>query len=97
MLKKIGLVIVAAAAVFAVGSPAFAATAGSPEHGGWHHGNGQIGLVNTGNIDVLHNVNAVLGACGNDVAVLGAVVPILSPNPTAQCAQGGIVTGNSHN
>lgn len=87
MLKKAGIAATAAAGIMMLGAPAFAS--------GWSH-DYQPPKVNQ-NIDILHNVNAVLGACGNDVAVLGAVVPILSPNPTGQCAQGGILDkGGSH-
>lgn len=84
VLKKAGVVAVAAAGMLMIGAPAFASESGAWGH---HHQPPQVNQ----NIDILHNVNAVLGACGNDVAVLGAVVPILSPNPTGECASGGII------
>ncbi|WIX90004.1 hypothetical protein [Amycolatopsis sp. DG1A-15b] len=84
MLKKIGFVTAAAAAgAFLAGGIAAADTPGGHHHGhhdGHHHGGydytGQVGLVNLNNTDVLHNVNATLGLCGNDVNVLGVQVPI---------------------
>ncbi|MBB4686896.1 hypothetical protein [Amycolatopsis jiangsuensis] len=74
MLKKIGFMTAAlAAGALLSGGIASAATDG-------HHGdgdrNGQVGLVNLNNVDVLHNVNGTLGFCGNDVNVLGVQVPI---------------------
>jgi hypothetical protein len=39
-------------------------------------GNNQVGLVNLNNVDVLHNVNANLGVCDNNVNVLGVQVPV---------------------
>ncbi|WP_410575362.1 hypothetical protein [Amycolatopsis sp. cmx-4-61] len=83
MLKKIGFVTAAAAAgaFLAAG----VAAADTPDgHHGHHHGHhyggydytGQVGLVNLNNTDVLHNVNATLGLCGNDINVLGVQVPI---------------------
>jgi hypothetical protein len=80
MLKKIGLVTATmAAGAFMFGGIASATTPGHHHDGGHHHGvggEGQVGLVNLNNIDALHNVNATLGLCGNDVNVLGVQVPI---------------------
>ncbi|WP_410571278.1 hypothetical protein [Amycolatopsis sp. cmx-4-61] len=76
MLKKVGFVTVAmAAGAFLAGG---VASAGTPD-GYDHHHSGhseQLGLLNLNNTDVLHNVNAVLGVCSNDINVLGVQVPI---------------------
>ncbi|WP_409183726.1 hypothetical protein F9C11_04965 [Amycolatopsis sp. VS8301801F10] len=75
MLKKIGFLTTAMAA----GALLFGgiASAGTPDEHHHHHGrDGQVGLVNLSNTDVLHNVNGTLGVCGNDVNVLGVQVPI---------------------
>ncbi|WP_410571274.1 hypothetical protein [Amycolatopsis sp. cmx-4-61] len=83
MLKKIGFVAVAmAAGALVTGGIASAGTPGD-EHG-HRHGDygydydqtGQVGLVNLNNTDALHNVNATLGLCGNDINVLGVQVPL---------------------
>ncbi|MEV6911262.1 hypothetical protein [Amycolatopsis sp. NPDC051071] len=81
MLKKIGFVAAAAAAgAFLTGGIASAGTPDDEGHG--HHGHHgydiseQVGLLNLNNTDVLHNVNATLGVCDNDVNVLGVQVPI---------------------
>ncbi|MET8853879.1 hypothetical protein [Amycolatopsis sp. NPDC004625] len=76
MLKKVGFVTAAmAAGAFLAGGVAAAGTLDGPDH---HHGGhtGQLGLVNLNNTDVLHNVNATLGLCGNDINVLGVQVPL---------------------
>jgi hypothetical protein len=84
MLKKMGFVAATmAAGAFLTGGIAAAGTPGD-EHGHGHHHrdhhaydfNGQVGLVNLDNTDVLHNVNAAVGVCGNDINVLGVQVPI---------------------
>jgi len=41
-----------------------------------HSGFDQVGLLNLNNTDVLHNVNAVLGVCDNNINVLGVQVPV---------------------
>jgi len=92
VLKKAGVVAAAAAGLIMLGAPAFASTA-SLQGEGWDHHDGQVGLVNVSNVDILHNVNAVVGACGDNVGVLGAAVPILSPSVTKNCAAGGIANG----
>ncbi|WET77412.1 hypothetical protein P3102_25420 [Amycolatopsis sp. QT-25] len=71
MLKKIGFVAAAMAAGAFIGGGV--ASADAPDD--YDH-SGQLGLVNLNNIDALHNVNAALGVCGNDVNVLGVQVPI---------------------
>jgi hypothetical protein len=84
MLKKIGFVAaVVAGGAFLAGGVAAADTPDGHHHGrhhGHHYGGydhtGQVGLVNLNNTDVLHNVNATLGLCGNDINVLGVQVPI---------------------
>ncbi|MBE8516465.1 hypothetical protein ILP97_02870 [Amycolatopsis sp. H6(2020)] len=76
MLKKVGFVTAAmAAGAFLAGG---VAAAGTPDgHDDYHGGHtGQLGLLNLNNTDVLHNVNAVLGVCDNNVNVLGVQVPI---------------------
>jgi hypothetical protein len=37
---------------------------------------GQVGLVNVNNLDAVHNLNAVVGFCDNNVNVLGVQVPV---------------------
>ncbi|QKV73836.1 hypothetical protein [Amycolatopsis sp. Hca4] len=81
MLKKIGFVVAAAAAgAFLAGGVAAAGTPDEHHHHAHHYADhdftGQVGLVNLNNTDVLHNVNGTVGACGNDVNVLGVQVPI---------------------
>ncbi|MEU3628671.1 hypothetical protein BS329_09305 [Amycolatopsis coloradensis] len=76
MLKKIGF----AAATMAAGAilSGGVASADTPDgdHDGGYDYSGQVGLVNVNNFDLLHNVNAVVGACDNNVNVLGVQVPI---------------------
>ncbi|MEU7791367.1 MULTISPECIES: hypothetical protein [unclassified Amycolatopsis] len=76
MLKKVGFVVATmAAGAFLAGG---VAAAGTPDGHG-HHGydqNDQLGLLNLNNTDALHNVNATLGVCDNDVNVLGVQVPV---------------------
>ncbi|RSM87033.1 hypothetical protein DMH04_12445 [Kibdelosporangium aridum] len=94
MLKKAGVVAAAAAGLLMLGAPAFAGEA--PGHGINNAKHGQVGLVNLHDIDIVKdiNLNGVLGACGNNVGVLGGAVPILSPSITGTCAAGGIVDGD---
>jgi hypothetical protein len=102
VLKKAGVVAAAAAGLLMLAGPAFAGGEGMGEGHGHGHDygygtngthNGQVGLVNLNDIDIVKdiNLNAVLGACGNNVGVLGAAVPILSPQITGTCAAGGIM------
>jgi hypothetical protein len=93
VLKKAGVVAAAAAGLIMLGAPAFASTASLQGEGWGHHGDGQVGLVNVSNVDILHNVNTVVGACGDNVGVLGAAVPVMSPVFTKTCASGGIANG----
>ncbi|MEV6640566.1 hypothetical protein [Amycolatopsis sp. NPDC051371] len=76
MLKKLGFVVAATAAgAFLAGGVAAAGTpAGHDDHG--YDVTSQLGLLNLGNTDALHNVNGTLGLCDNDVNVLGVQVPI---------------------
>ncbi|MFC0114407.1 hypothetical protein [Kibdelosporangium aridum] len=94
MLKKAGVVAAAAAGLLMLGAPAFAGEGhGSGINNAKH---GQVGIVNLNDIDIIKdiNVNGVLGACGNNVGVLGGAVPILSPSITGTCAACGIVDGD---
>jgi hypothetical protein len=102
MIKKIGLVAaVAAAGMVLFGGMASATSYPSADHDGHNHtavGNssldGQAGLVNLNNLDLLHNVNIPVGVCRNNVNVLGIQatldhiadglnIPILSPGQNA--------------
>jgi hypothetical protein len=85
VLKKAGVIAAAAAGLMMLGAPAFADI--NSAH------NGQVGLVNLNDIDIAKdiNVNVIAGVCGNNVGVLGAAVPILSPSIVESCAAGGIV------
>ncbi|MEV6829522.1 hypothetical protein [Amycolatopsis sp. NPDC051102] len=83
MLKKIGFVAVAMAAgalvtggIASAGTPAdeHGHRQGHPGYG--YDSTGQVGLLNLDNTDVLHNVQATLGVCNNDINVLGVQVPL---------------------
>ncbi|GAB2766694.1 hypothetical protein [Amycolatopsis magusensis] len=68
MLKKIGAMVGATAAgVLMFGG---VASADAPEF------DDQAGLANLNNLDVLHNVNAAVGVCDNNINVLGVQVPV---------------------
>jgi hypothetical protein len=88
MFKKAGVVAAAVAGVLMVGGPAFA----NDSQGVNNADDGQLGLVNLNDIDIAKDIdlNGVLGVCGNNVGVLGAAVPILSPQATGSCAAGEI-------
>ncbi len=78
MLKKVGFVVATmAAGAFLAGGVAAADT---PDGHGHHYGgydyNGQAGLLNLNNTDLLHNTNVTPGICGNNINVLGVQVPI---------------------
>jgi hypothetical protein len=90
VLKKAGVIAAAAAGILMLGAPAFAGQAHHRDVNSAH--NGQVGLVNLNDIDILKdiNVNLIAGVCGNNVGVLGAAVPVLSPSITHSCAGGGI-------
>ncbi|SDK95662.1 hypothetical protein [Lentzea albidocapillata] len=89
-MKKVCAAVVAAAALSLAFAPA--AMAGEGHGHGWHGGhghhwsNGPLLVLLNGN-----NLNGTVGACGNNVGVLGAAVPINSPSITETCAAGGIV------
>lgn len=93
-MKKACAAVVAAAALSLAFAPA--AMAGEGDHHHHHHGFHQ---VNGPLLSVLNanNVNTVVGACGNNVGVLGAAVPINSPILTETCAAGGIMDGHDVN
>ncbi|WP_414941774.1 hypothetical protein [Amycolatopsis sp. cmx-11-51] len=74
MLKKIGIVAAAIVAGALLGGGI--ASADTPDS---HYGSdysGQLGLLNLNNLDLLHNVNATLGLCDNNVNVIGIQVPV---------------------
>ncbi|MDX8037231.1 hypothetical protein SK803_44160 [Lentzea sp. BCCO 10_0856] len=81
--KKACAAVVAAAALSLAFAPAAMAGEG---HGGHHWKNGPLLVLLNGN-----NLNGTVGACGNNVGVLGGAVPINSPSITETCAAGGIV------
>ncbi|KOV76793.1 hypothetical protein ADL03_43440 [Nocardia sp. NRRL S-836] len=94
-MKKTAAAVAAAAALSLAFAPAAMAGEGHDDHHyypGFHQVNGSLLSVLNGN-----NVNAVVGACGNNVGVLGAAVPIYSPSITDTCAAGGIVDGDDVN
>jgi hypothetical protein len=95
VLKKAGVVAAAAAGLLMLGAPAFAGDGHGMGGGVNNAKNGQVGIVNLNDIDIVKdiNINGVVGACGNNVGVLGGAVPILSPSITGSCAAGGIVDG----
>ncbi len=43
---------------------------------GGYDGGDEVGLLNVTNVDALHNVNATLGLCDNNINVLGVQVPV---------------------
>lgn len=81
-MKKACAAVAAAAAL----SLAFAPAAMAGEGHGHHWKNGPLLVLLNGN-----NLNGTIGACGNNVGVLGGAVPINSPSITETCAAGGIV------
>ncbi len=103
-MKKIGFVLAATAAgLTLLGGAASAdpgtARGGEPIRGDEpSEGYDQVGLLNLNNTDLLHNVNAVLGVCDNNINVLGVQVPVediangvglslLSPGDTAAAGE----------
>lgn len=84
-MKKVCAAVVAAAALSLAFAPAAMAGEGHG-HGGHHWKNGPLLVLLNGN-----NLNGTIGACGNNVGVLGGAVPINSPSITETCAAGGIV------
>ncbi|MDX8054531.1 hypothetical protein SK571_34630 [Lentzea sp. BCCO 10_0798] len=88
-MKKACAVVAAAAALSLAFAPAAMAGEGHGHggHGYGHHWkNGPLLVLLNGN-----NLNGTIGACGNNVGVLGGAVPINSPSITETCAAGGIV------
>jgi hypothetical protein len=87
MLKKAGAVVAIAAGMMMLGSPAFAEDGPNINYGP---------LVSALNGN---NVNAVVGACGNNIAagLIAVAVPVNSPAFTETCAAGGIVDGDDVN
>ncbi|SDG77435.1 hypothetical protein SAMN05216553_111172 [Lentzea fradiae] len=92
MKKTLAVVAAAAALSLAFAPAAMAGEEGDHHYYGFHQTNGSLLSVLNGN-----NVNATVGACGNNVGVLGAAVPINSPSFTGTCAAGGIVDGDDVN
>lgn len=84
-MKKACAAVAAAAALSLAFAPAAMAGEGHG-HGGHHWKNGPLLVLLNGN-----NINGTIGACGNNVGVLGGAVPINSPSITETCAAGGIV------
>lgn len=76
MLKKMGLVAATAAAASLLLGGVASASESHHHHYRGDDGSHQVGLVNLNNTDVLHNVNATVGFCGNNVNVLGVQVPV---------------------
>ena len=87
-MKKTCAAVLAAAALSLAFAPAAMAGEGHDHgHGYGHHwSNGPLLVLLNGN-----NLNGTVGACGNNVGVLGGAVPINSPSITETCAAGGIV------
>ncbi|MFJ8963585.1 hypothetical protein ACIRG5_29775 [Lentzea sp. NPDC102401] len=87
-MKKTCAAVIAAAALSLAFAPAAMAGEGHDHgHGYGHHwSNGPLLVLLNGN-----NLNGTIGACGNNVGVLGGAVPINSPSITETCAAGGIV------
>ncbi|GAB2777518.1 hypothetical protein [Amycolatopsis magusensis] len=72
MLKKFG----AAIGSVGVGLMMFGGVASAGEVAPPVEHDDQVGLLNLNNLDVLHNVNAVVGVCDNNINVLGVQVPV---------------------
>jgi hypothetical protein len=97
VLKKAGVVVAAAAGLAMLGAPAFAS---GHHHSGDVSGPGnQLGLVNTGDIDVLHNVSVPVCANNDDIAVglVAVVADVLSPKSADDSCNSVIATGGAHN
>lgn len=82
-----GVIAMAAAGMMVLGAPAFAATS----HGqrddvdiNHNHVYNGINLLNENNIQI------PIGICGNNVGILGAAIPVLSPQTTDNCASASI-------
>jgi hypothetical protein len=76
MLKKVGAVTaLVAAGMVMMGGLASAENTDVPGLG-YEGEETQLGLLNLNNLDVLHNVNANVGVCDNNINVIGVQVPI---------------------
>ncbi|WNV83931.1 hypothetical protein [Umezawaea sp. Da 62-37] len=77
MLKKLGAVAAATAAgMVMLGGMASASPVVGNTDSIDHSDFNQVGLLNLNNTDILHNVNAVVGVCDNNINVLGVQVPV---------------------
>ncbi|WP_410671573.1 hypothetical protein [Amycolatopsis sp. cmx-4-68] len=78
MLKKVGFVaaVMAGGALLAGGVASAGVPDGHEHHHGGYDSSEQLGLLNLNNTDALHNVEATVGICDNDINVLGVQVPI---------------------
>jgi hypothetical protein len=89
VLKKAGIVAVAAAGILMLNGPAFAAQGDARDNNAQ---NSQLGLINLNDINILKDIdlNVIAGLCNNNLGILGLALPILSPQGTQNCAGGGI-------
>jgi hypothetical protein len=91
--KKAGVVAAAAAGLLMLGGPAFAGEGHGHDDHVNNTTNGQLGLVNLNDIDILKdiNVNVPIGVCNNNIGVLAVIVPVLSPQGAGSCSSGAII------
>jgi hypothetical protein len=98
VLKKIGFVVAGTVTGLALLGGVASADPSAARGDEPTEGYDQVGLLNLNNTDLLHNVNAVLGVCDNNINVLGVQVPVediangvglslLSPGDTAASGQ----------
>jgi hypothetical protein len=67
------------AAAIAAGVIPFSGVASADDgfaYAGDRESSDEVGLANVNNVDALHNVNATVGLCDNNVNVLGVQVPV---------------------
>jgi hypothetical protein len=77
MIKKVGFVTAGMFAGMAMlGSFASAEGVHVGQWPGTEGDETQTGVVNVNNVDALHNVNATVGVCENNINVLGVQVPV---------------------
>ncbi|EWC61270.1 hypothetical protein UO65_3421 [Actinokineospora spheciospongiae] len=77
MFKKLGAIAVGTAAgMVMLGGMASASPVVGNDDSVDHSEFDQVGLLNLNNTDILHNVNAVVGVCDNNINVLGVQVPV---------------------
>lgn len=85
MLKKVGIIAAMAAAGMVLFGGMASATESHASHGLRDHTrysagdsgmDGQVGLINLNNLDLLHNVNVPIGLCNDNINILGIQVPI---------------------